>query len=144
MGAIFQFTVQLESTGPCPTCGVEFAMPSNLVRTLRLNKKSFYCPNGHSQSFTTSRLDELEAELKRERERRERAEDLAKRRDEANKQMYKTKQQTLGKLRRLKERVKNGVCPCCNRSFVQLQRHIATKHPEYAAQLEAAEGETQH
>lgn len=31
--------------------------------------------------------------------------------------------------RKLK-RIHNGVCPCCNRSFVNLQRHMKTKHPE--------------
>jgi hypothetical protein len=25
------------------------------------------------------------------------------------------------------------VCPCCNRSFQNLRRHMATKHPEFNA-----------
>jgi dsDNA-binding SOS-regulon protein len=28
-------------------------------------------------------------------------------------------------------RVHNGVCPCCNRTFQNLLRHMETKHPEY-------------
>jgi hypothetical protein len=28
-------------------------------------------------------------------------------------------------------RIGNGVCPCCNRSFTNLRRHMTTKHPEY-------------
>lgn len=35
------------------------------------------------------------------------------------------------RLRKVKDRVKNGVCPCCNRTFVNLQRHMHTKHPSY-------------
>jgi hypothetical protein len=31
---------------------------------------------------------------------------------------------------RLEKRVRSGLCPCCKRSFVNLKRHMATKHPE--------------
>jgi len=34
---------------------------------------------------------------------------------------------------RLQKRIKNGVCPCCHRSFVQLSRHMASKHPGFDA-----------
>jgi len=33
---------------------------------------------------------------------------------------------------RIKNRVANGVCPCCKRSFTDLRRHMETKHPKYA------------
>lgn len=36
-------------------------------------------------------------------------------------------------LKRHKARIKNGVCPCCQRSFVALARHMKAKHPEYTA-----------
>jgi hypothetical protein len=32
---------------------------------------------------------------------------------------------------KLKQRVANGVCPCCHRSFVNLHRHMAGQHPDY-------------
>ena len=32
---------------------------------------------------------------------------------------------------RLKNRLANGVCPCCSHHFENLQRHIKRKHPEY-------------
>ena len=38
-----------------------------------------------------------------------------------------------GKLRAQSERIKNGVCPCCKRHFTNLERHMHTKHPEFAA-----------
>lgn len=31
----------------------------------------------------------------------------------------------------LRNRAAAGVCPCCNRTFEQLGRHMTTKHPEY-------------
>lgn len=33
---------------------------------------------------------------------------------------------------RIKNRVGRGVCPCCNRSFENLARHMQAKHPEFA------------
>lgn len=36
-----------------------------------------------------------------------------------------------GLLTRMKNRVGNGVCPCCNRHFKNLQGHMKTKHPEF-------------
>ncbi|MFB3077027.1 MAG: hypothetical protein ACE1Y4_03380 [Lysobacterales bacterium] len=32
---------------------------------------------------------------------------------------------------RIKNRVARGVCPCCNRSFTNLHRHMESKHPNY-------------
>ncbi len=30
------------------------------------------------------------------------------------------------------ERIAHGVCPCCNRSFQNLRRHMSVKHPGFA------------
>lgn len=35
---------------------------------------------------------------------------------------------------RLRNRIKNGVCPCCTRSFENLANHIKTKHPDFKAE----------
>lgn len=32
---------------------------------------------------------------------------------------------------RLKNRAAHGVCPCCNRTFQQLARHMSAKHPDF-------------
>jgi len=34
---------------------------------------------------------------------------------------------------RIKNRIGNGVCPCCNRTFKDLASHMKCKHPEYAS-----------
>ena len=99
----------------------------------------FYCGYGHSQHFI---VGETEAEkLRRERDRL--AQRLAERDDEIKRQRELregTERQlsaTRGVVTRIKNRVGHGVCPCCNRTFGDLSRHMATKHPTYAA--EAAE-----
>jgi hypothetical protein len=30
-----------------------------------------------------------------------------------------------------RKRAAAALCPCCNRSFVQLRRHLASQHPDY-------------
>ena len=32
---------------------------------------------------------------------------------------------------RLKNRIANGICPCCNRYFKNLHKHIKTEHPKF-------------
>ena len=32
---------------------------------------------------------------------------------------------------KLKKRVAAGVCPCCQRSFINLRRHMTTQHADY-------------
>lgn len=35
---------------------------------------------------------------------------------------------------RTKNRIAKGVCPCCSRTFLDLQRHMQTKHPDFTKQ----------
>ncbi len=51
----------------CCNCGVLFWITSDLHRNIKDNKRTFYCPNGHGQSYRKSRVDELEEQLKAER-----------------------------------------------------------------------------
>ncbi len=37
-----------------------------------------------------------------------------------------------GQLTKTKKRIAKGICPCCNRSFVNLERHMTGQHPDYA------------
>lgn len=132
MGEVFRFMVALEDAGECYKCGVICVLPGNMLRALRESKGEFYCPNGHPQCFTESATTRLQRELDAEKVKRARAEDaLAANRKRAE-DAELTARLTRGKLNALHARVKNGVCPCCKRSFVQLARHMATKHPGYA------------
>lgn len=45
---------------------------------------------------------------------------------------------------RLRKRASAGVCPCCNRTFSQLARHMQTKHPTFIAQEIAGNGVAKH
>jgi hypothetical protein len=121
----------------CCSCGIAFAMPKSFQQQC-LDRpgvnvgKGFYCPNGHVQWYTGP------SEAKKQAERAKRAEEQAAywRDQMANEQMQhqatkrRERAQKAAKTR-IKNRVSKGVCPCCNRSFANLRRHMTTQHPDY-------------
>ncbi len=127
MGAALNHAESL-SVENCCTCGVAFAMPSSFQSQRRSDKQLFYCPNGHGQSYTgetdaakAKRLEQEKSNLQKRLEWAEQAVTVERERVAAERK----------KSRNLRVRVKNGVCPCCSRTFQNLQRHIATKHPDF-------------
>ena len=107
----------------CHSCGVCYAIPERLDTDRRENGGSFYCPNGHGEVYRESDVKALEIKLARERQTH----------DQTSAELRDTKKSLIaqkGQTTKLKNRVSNGVCPCCNRSFVNLQRHMKTKHPK--------------
>jgi hypothetical protein len=117
-----QATTDLEATDCC-VCGVVFALPGRLLSKRRTDGGDFYCPNGHVLVYKKPEVDRLREQLAAsrsvaaaERERREAAE--------------RSVSAAKGQVTKLKRRVSNGVCPCCNRTFANVARHMATKHPD--------------
>jgi hypothetical protein len=103
----------------CCNCHMRFAMTQEFRRTmLEKRPKRFYCPAGHTQYY----MGESDADvLRRERDRLK--QQLAQRDDEITAQKREAD--------KLRKRIARGVCPCCTRSFQNLQRHMKTKHPDY-------------
>ena len=121
----------------CCECGMAFAMPSGF-KNLMLEKRKegrFCCPAGHNM-FYTGESDKAKAERL--------ARDLAAARDREatmrreNEKRWRLQRAAEGKTRALKKRVAAGVCPCCQRSFENLRRHMQTKHPNVAREEVAA------
>ena len=115
-----------------PGCGVHFGLERVYHDARRRDGKQFYCPNGHHVAWNESELDKIRAE----KLRLESSLDWTrKQRDEAQKETI-TQKQRASRFKndrdRIKTRVSNGVCPCCNRQFAQLRQHMSTKHPGYA------------
>lgn len=104
----------------CANCGIKFGLEESYQNRKRYNHEDFYCPNGHSQYYPQdNEAERLQKELKR------------KEQELANTVITKIQlQNDLNKKNRDLNRLKKGVCHCCNRSFVNLQRHMKTKHPE--------------
>jgi hypothetical protein len=121
------------------SCGVLFAMTEEFVRERRKDHALWYCPNGHSQRYSGQSTEEkLKAQLDEERRQRQMAEQrVARWQDEAREAEERAKHERnrangyKGHATRITKRAKAGVCPCCNRSFENLRRHMATKHPQF-------------
>lgn len=125
--AELQITLTFKVVYCCnPGCGTPIAMPTQIYNRFRENHaEQFHCCFGHPQHFTgKTEAEKLKDELESERQS---TEWWKKRSERADKSATAYK----GQVTRLRNRVKNGVCPCCNRSFQNLQRHMHTKHPEY-------------
>lgn len=117
----------------CCSCHIRFAMPGSFNKRCREDSKVwFYCPNGHHQHYTGEQT-EREA-LRRERDRlKQQAAYLEDMRKAALAEAEEAKRSAAaykGVATRIKNRVKHGVCPCCNRTFSDLARHMKTKHPD--------------
>lgn len=112
-------------------CGIQLAVPSSLRET-QMRKfndgeqnLSIYCPLGHT--FIPGGEPEhirLERELQRERQKHDQTK--AELREEKNRLNAEKAAKS-----RLKNRIKKGVCPCCNRHFANIQRHMETQHPDF-------------
>lgn len=105
-------------------CSVEFAIPTALYNTCRGDtRQAFHCPLGHSNVFRESDADVL----RRERDRLKQA--LAQKDDEISFER-KSAEAARRKVKRVERRANAGVCQCCQRTFSNVARHMATKHPE--------------
>lgn len=137
MGEALHLTVRFSTITCCvPECGVSFAVPEWLDVQLRRSHRSFYCPHGHPQSFRgKSDLELAKEETERVRKNFEQrlkwAEESEKSARERAVRNERRANAFKGVATRVKKRIGNGVCPCCNRTFQNLMAHMKTKHPKY-------------
>ena len=112
-------------------CGIRHAVPEELSDFQQRQHAdgervtSIYCPLGH----THIPAGPGEAEKLRQEKVR-----LLARLDQAQASRQRTERQlsaAKGQATKLRKRAANGICPCCNRQFVNVERHMTTKHPGY-------------
>lgn len=124
----------------CIHCSASFALPQQVWDFQVKNGGYHWCPCcGRNQGWDPkerAKVAEENAEIKRLKDNLKWEQDYAKREREAKEQAERCLSATRGVVTRLKNRAKAGVCPCCNRHFTALERHMATKHPEYAKETE--------
>jgi hypothetical protein len=131
MSAKFQTTVTHEArltVTTCITCGTVYAMDATLYFNQKQRGGYHYCPNGHSQGWDERNcqdaIDKVEAQLAAEQDN---VMYWQNRTNELDRQLTAQKGQTT----KLRKRIANGVCPCCHRSFVNVQRHMKSQHPDF-------------
>lgn len=120
----YSFAQQME-TMHCYKCGIAFGMTQECYEIALESGKSFFCTNGHGQVFTETentilkkKLGAAQRNAQNAQHRALQAESLA---DRTSKQYH-----------RIRDRIMAGVCPCCNRTFGNLARHMQSKHPEFS------------
>ena len=113
----------------CPVCGIEYAAPQTFFAGRDDGRsgenKNWFCPNGHSLVFSDSEINRL----RRERDRLQ--QQIAAKDDEIAAERRR-RVSAEKKTKRVQKRAHAGVCPCCNRTFQDVVRHMQTKHPDVA------------
>lgn len=129
---MFQYTADL-SVCECANCHMDFAITKKFMEDRRNDHKTFYCPSGHPNVFRE------ESELERTRRERDQAiqraaykDDEIRRERERKEHAQNTSRTYKGHLTRTRRRISAGVCPCCNRTFQNLARHMESKHQAFA------------
>lgn len=114
----------------CYRCGVLHAIPRHMQESAQEAGNfeiQWYCPNGHKQGYGESDAEKERARRLRAEASRARAEDRAEV-AERSARAYK------GQATKARKRIGKGVCPCCNRHFSNVERHMATQHPDFAGE----------
>lgn len=110
----------------CGTCGVWHTVPEVVWNTQRAEGGYHSCPNGHSRGWKTGTEKEEQESIRRDRDRLK--QDAARLNDElieARKRVDEAERKNL----QINRRANAGVCQCCNRTFMNVQKHMKTKHP---------------
>jgi DNA-binding XRE family transcriptional regulator len=110
----------------CCSCGMSFAMTTDFQRRRLKDREWFYCPSGHWQHYTGK---SEEQKLREELERKQRVLESEQRKAIT---LQRQRDDVVRAHKRMRERVRNGVCPCCNRTFQNLMGHMRTEHPDFA------------
>jgi hypothetical protein len=131
---VYDATVTMQ-TIICCVCAIPFGVPSQYKAHLHETKDSFYCPSGHCQSYSKSTETLFQEKLAKLEEEKQYEIQLLKNQVHSKERLIRSKQKENVALKskhtKFKNRVANGVCPCCNRSFENLHNHIKTQHPEF-------------
>jgi uncharacterized Zn finger protein (UPF0148 family) len=122
----------------CYTCGCEFGINGEMYRRAVEDKiGSVICPScgKHTQWVGKTREQKAREEAEQMQQQMQRKLDVANRRAERQAELAEKATRSLiatkGVVTRMKNRAANGVCPCCNRYFANVHRHMMTQHPEF-------------
>lgn len=115
------------TTMNCGECGGTYAINERYRQQCYDKGTSWTCPYcecGWGYAANNGRHAALKRELREANNRADRHQVEAREQRQRATSISRSYQ-------RVRDRVKNGVCPCCNRTFENLARHMKTKHPDY-------------
>jgi hypothetical protein len=117
----------------CWKCEEPMRFQAGRIEHAQKSNTPLYCPFGHANYWQVGKTDaeKLQDELEAERRRRQSAEqNIAYWQDEAKREKRRANGYK-AHATKITKRAKAGVCPCCNRHFTALERHMASKHPDF-------------
>lgn len=131
-------------TRVCPTCQVEYALPTALYESARHTGGDWYCPNGHRLHFPRKALEpqkenaeakalKIENEALRARVAALEADcacalEMALTEAEERRRLQHRLSGAKLRARNIRREHQGGVCPWCKNSFENLRRHLAARH----------------
>ena len=124
---------ELHVVNQCGTCGVWHTIPKIVYDCCFQEGGFWHCPNGHSRGWAEGQDERDHKALRLERDRLK--QQTAQLQDEiaAERKRAMEAEKKAGDAQRryvsARKRACAGVCPCCNRTFENVQRHMKTKHP---------------
>lgn len=114
----------------CPECGVLYAIPE-AMRAYAEHRGRFEhmwsCPNGHELGYGEDVADKL----KRETERASRLRAQLDQTEASLRAQRGAATRARNQRDKDRKRIAAGVCPCCNRTFQNLGRHMSKQHPKF-------------
>lgn len=125
----------------CCGCGGTYAMAADYLDKRQRDGGSWQCPYCRmGTAYCETETDKLKKALERQKEstayqRREKEEYLQQRNT-----LERSRNGMKGVLVREQNklaRIRNGVCPCCNRHFKNVKRHMDSQHPHYKVNIES-------
>lgn len=114
-------TIQINAQW-CSGCGLAYGLPEGYLDARREDHKSWTCPNGCVRHFPRGKTDAQKLEEAQIRN--------TALQDQLTAAVADAETVRVALLRD-RQRFANGVCPCCNRSFDNVRRHMSSKHPDY-------------
>ena len=109
----------------CCKCSMPFSISEDFYDRKVKDHTTFYCPYGHPQNYVGKTEEQkLKERLRRSELEREQAEGYVK-------ELEKSRSAFKGQITKTKNRISKGLCPCCNRSFLNMKRHMEHQHPDY-------------
>jgi len=141
MNATESFVITLTKMD-CPACGGVFAISQWFIdeaRRIGNMEKLFACPYCHQKrGWGESEEDRLKKKIESLNNRVTDTEQRAIYHAKEAEHFRKSRDGMKGAMVRTHNRIKNGVCPCCQRTFQNLLKHMATKHPKFNSVVSAA------
>ena len=118
----------------CCACGVAVGMPGDFERQRRADGAKFFCLNGHPLSWRETENDKIRRERDRLKQQLARRDELLETVNAARVMAERQSRARKGVITKMTKRAKAGVCMCCNRTFSELAKHMASEHPDFKAE----------